>query len=185
MSVEAFSATQRLQLFLPLSCELGGCGLQSARWRREAAFLGSWHLCLGAVAVTLRFTSADQLLAAAERSVRAPLNDAATFTASLASRAPPRVRPRAPPRRLPRPRRQPRQWDLVGSQLRDSQRSCAHHQHIPCIQQLLAMPAVPGQHRMYRLYRTETRAPGRQCLPPHRCSTRGDRRLCPTACCTD
>ena len=83
VSVPEFSATQRLQLFLPLSSELGGCGLQSARWRREAAFLGSWHLCLGAVAVTLRFTSADQLLAAAERSVRAPLNDAATFIRTL------------------------------------------------------------------------------------------------------
>ena len=40
-------------------------------------------MCLGAVAVTLRFTSADQLLAAAERSVRAPLNDAATFIRAL------------------------------------------------------------------------------------------------------
>ena len=36
-------------------------------------------MCLGAVAAALRFTSADQLLAAGERSVRAPLNDAATF----------------------------------------------------------------------------------------------------------
>ena len=51
--------------------------------RREAAFLGSWHLCLGAVAAALRFTSAEQLLAAGERSVRAPLNDAATFIRTL------------------------------------------------------------------------------------------------------
>ena len=35
-------------------------------------------MCLGGVAAALRFTSADQLLAAGERSVRAPLNDAAT-----------------------------------------------------------------------------------------------------------
>ena len=83
VGVQEFSATQRLQLHLPLSSEYGGCGVQSARWRREAAFLGSWHLCLGAVAAALRFTSADQLLAAGERSVRAPLNDAATFIRDL------------------------------------------------------------------------------------------------------
>ena len=52
--------------------------MQSARWRRGAAFLGSLHLCLGAVAAALRFVSADQLLAAAERSVRAPLAKAAS-----------------------------------------------------------------------------------------------------------
>ena len=40
-------------------------------------------MCLGAVAAALRFTSADQLLAAGERSVRAPLNDAATFIRTL------------------------------------------------------------------------------------------------------
>ena len=40
-------------------------------------------MCLSPVAAALRFTSADQLLAAAERSVRAPLNDAATFIRTL------------------------------------------------------------------------------------------------------
>ena len=40
-------------------------------------------MCLGAVAAALRFTSADQLLAAGERSVRAPLNDAAAFIRTL------------------------------------------------------------------------------------------------------
>ena len=78
-----FSPTQRMQIHLPLASELGGIGVQSARWRREAAFLGSWHLCLGAVAAALRFTSADQLLAAAERSVRAPLRDAASIIRTM------------------------------------------------------------------------------------------------------
>ena len=40
-------------------------------------------MCIGAVAAALRFTSADQLLAAGERSVRAPLNDTATFIRTL------------------------------------------------------------------------------------------------------
>ena len=40
-------------------------------------------MCLSPVAAALRFTSADQLLAAGERSVRAPLNDAATFIRTL------------------------------------------------------------------------------------------------------
>ena len=56
---------------------------QSVRRRREAAFLGSWHMCLGAVAAALRFTSADQLQAAGERSVRAPRNDLVTFIRTL------------------------------------------------------------------------------------------------------
>ena len=46
--------TLRIQLHMPLSCERTGWGVESARWRREAAFLGSWHLCLGAVAAALR-----------------------------------------------------------------------------------------------------------------------------------
>ena len=37
-----------------------------------------YYLCLGAVSVALRFASADQLLSARERSVRAHLNDKAT-----------------------------------------------------------------------------------------------------------
>ena len=40
-------------------------------------------MCIGAVAAALRFTSADQFLAAGERSVRAPLNDTATFIRTL------------------------------------------------------------------------------------------------------
>ena len=39
VNVQEFSATQRCQLHLPLSSEYGGCGVQAARWRREAAFL--------------------------------------------------------------------------------------------------------------------------------------------------
>ena len=80
---EGLTATQRLQLHLPLASELTGWGVQSARWRREAAFLGSWHLCLGAVAAVLRFTSADQFLAAAVRSVRAPVDEAASLVRQL------------------------------------------------------------------------------------------------------
>ena len=44
------TATQRVQLHLPAASELGGRAIESARWRREAAFLGSWHLCLSPVA---------------------------------------------------------------------------------------------------------------------------------------
>ena len=73
------SATQRVQLHLPAGSELGGKGVQSARWRREAAFLGSWHLCLSSVSAALRFVCADQLLQAAERSVRAPIAEAAAI----------------------------------------------------------------------------------------------------------
>jgi len=72
------TATQRVQLHLPAASELGGKAVQSARWRREAAFLGSWHLCLSPVAAALRFVCAEQLLQAAERSVRAPLAEAAS-----------------------------------------------------------------------------------------------------------
>ena len=75
---DELSPTQLLQVHLPLASEVGGCGVQSARWRREAAFLGSWHLCLSAVAATLRFASAGQLLAAGARSVRGPLDEAAS-----------------------------------------------------------------------------------------------------------
>ena len=66
-----------------MASEHTGWGVQSARWRREAAFLGSWHLCLGAVAAVLRFTSADQFLAAAVRSVRAPVDEAASLVRQL------------------------------------------------------------------------------------------------------
>jgi hypothetical protein len=52
----SFSPSQAAQLFLPL--RLGGCGYQSAEWRRSAAFLGSWELCLSLVARGAGFTSA-------------------------------------------------------------------------------------------------------------------------------
>ena len=77
------TAAQRVHVHLPLSSEYTGRGVQSARWRREAAFLGSWHLCLGSVAVALRFVSAGQLLQAAQRSVRVPLAEAASVIRTL------------------------------------------------------------------------------------------------------
>ena len=77
------SDTLRVQLHMPLSCERTGWGVESARWRREAAFLGSWHLCLGPVAVALRFVCAEQLLQAAERSVRGPLAEAASVIRTM------------------------------------------------------------------------------------------------------
>ena len=77
------TATQRMHVHLPLSSEYTGRGVQSARWRREAAFLGSWHLCLGSVAVALRFVSAGQLLQAAQRSVRVPLAEAASIIRTM------------------------------------------------------------------------------------------------------
>ena len=77
------SPTQRYHLHLPLASEHTGRGVQSARWRREAAFLGSWHLCLGAVAAALRFTTAEQFLAAAARSVRSPVDEAAGIVRQL------------------------------------------------------------------------------------------------------
>jgi hypothetical protein len=42
---------QRAQVFLPLKS--GGCGLASADWRRCAAYLGSWELCLRDVALVI------------------------------------------------------------------------------------------------------------------------------------
>jgi len=54
-----FSAAQRAQRFLPL--DSGGFGFQSASWRRPAALLGSWELCLRAVALAAGFPSAASL----------------------------------------------------------------------------------------------------------------------------
>ena len=52
----AFTVGQRHQFFLPL--KLGGCGFQSATWRRAPALVGSWELCFQAVAQALASSSA-------------------------------------------------------------------------------------------------------------------------------
>ena len=64
-----FTEGQSAQFFLPL--HLGGCGFQSAVWRREAAFLGSWELCFHDVARALGFPAAASFRAACPRAVAA------------------------------------------------------------------------------------------------------------------
>ena len=56
-------AEQRLVAFLPLRD--GGLGLESAEARRCAAFVASWHQCLGAVSRALGLTCAAQFAARA------------------------------------------------------------------------------------------------------------------------
>ena len=71
----AFAFDQHKQFFLPL--KLGGCGFQSATWRRAPALVGSWELCFHAVAATLDFPSSASFRAACPR-VEATLGAADT-----------------------------------------------------------------------------------------------------------
>jgi hypothetical protein len=64
-----FTPDRAAQLFLPL--KLGGLGFQSAEWRRSSAFLGSWSLCLSAVASASGFSSLSSFRAAAPFVVQA------------------------------------------------------------------------------------------------------------------
>ena len=69
-----FAPDQRMQFFLPL--KLGGCGFQSAMWRRAPALVGSWELCFHAVAAALDFPAVASFRAACPR-VEATLGAAA------------------------------------------------------------------------------------------------------------
>ena len=52
---------QRWQFYLPRT--LAGSGVQSAKLRRAAAFLGSWELCLHNVASAVGLSSAEAVRA--------------------------------------------------------------------------------------------------------------------------
>ena len=62
MLSRTFSEAQMAQFFLPL--HLGGCGFQSASWRRAPAFLGSWELCFHDVVQSLGIPAAGSFRAA-------------------------------------------------------------------------------------------------------------------------
>ena len=75
----SFASHQRRQFYLLRT--LAGSGVQSAKLRRAAAFLGSWELCLHDVAAAVGLSSAEAVrarlpalvadIAAAEAALRA------------------------------------------------------------------------------------------------------------------